>query len=72
MSNYPFCTGCEHVKTTMVPGQHGTLVKEPTCPARFNPPEGKWIPRDGTSTHRCPRNEAFIQLLKQGDERRLR
>jgi hypothetical protein len=72
MSNYHFCTDCEHIKTKMVPGQHGTPVKESTCPARFNPLEGKWIPKDGTNPHQCPRNEAFIQLLKQGDERRLR
>jgi hypothetical protein len=72
MSNYHFCIDCEHIKTTMVMGPRGTLLKELSCPARFNPMEGKWIPTDGTNPHRCPRNENYMILLKQGDERRLR
>jgi hypothetical protein len=72
MSTYHFCIDCEHIKTKMVPGPSGTTVKELSCPARFNPMEGKWIPKDGMNPHLCPRSENYIQLLKQGDERRLR
>jgi len=72
MSIYHFCTNCEHIKTKMVPGPHVTMVKEVSCPARFNPREGKWIPVDGVNPHECPRNENFMQLEKQSGERRLR
>jgi hypothetical protein len=72
MSKYHFCLDCEHIKTRMVPGRQGTTVEESSCPARFNPMEGKWIPTDGTNPHLCPRNENYMNLLKQGDERRLR
>jgi hypothetical protein len=72
MSKYHFCIDCEYIKIKMIPGPHGTPVKESSCPARFNPMEGRWIPKDGTNPHLCPRNENYITLLKQGDERRLR
>ena len=72
MSNYHFCTDCEHIKIRMVPGLKGLAVKELSCPARFNPREGKWIPSEGVNPHECPRNENFIRIQKQGDERRLR
>ena len=71
MSSYHFCIDCEYIKFKMVPGLRAP-VKELSCPARFNPREGKWIPKDGTNPHECPRNEKFMQLQKQGDERRLR
>lgn len=72
MSNHYFCTDCEFIKTTMVPGLQVTLIKEFSCPARFNPREGKWIPEDGVNPHECPRNEDFMQLQKQSYARRLR
>ncbi|MFA4860042.1 MAG: hypothetical protein WC598_04730 [Methanoregula sp.] len=56
----------------MVPGVQGSAVKEMSCPARFNPREGKWIPAHGVNPHECPRNENFMRLQKQADERRLR
>jgi hypothetical protein len=72
MSNYNFCRDCEQIITRMVSGLHGTMVKELSCPARFNPREGKWIPTDGINPHECPRNEDFMRILKQNDDRRLR
>jgi hypothetical protein len=72
MSNYHFCIDCQYIRIRMVAGLHGTPVQELSCPARFNPLEGKWILEDGPNPHLCPRNENYIQLLKQGDERRLR
>jgi hypothetical protein len=72
MSNYYFCTDCEYIKIKMVPGVSGSTVKELSCPARFNPREGKWIPINGVNPHECPRNERFMEIQKQADERRLR
>lgn len=72
MSNYHFCIDCEYIRTRMVPGVGGLTVKEITCPARFNPREGKWISIKGVNPHECPRNERFMQIQKQADERRLR
>ena len=72
MSNYHFCIDCEHIKTKIVSGIHELKVKELSCPARFNPREGKWIPMDGVNPHECPRNESFMRIQKQSDERRLR
>jgi hypothetical protein len=72
MSNYHFCNDCEHIRTRMVPGLNGLAVKEQSCPARFNPREGKWILLDGVNPHECPRNEKFMQIQKQAEERRLR
>jgi hypothetical protein len=72
MSNYHFCIDCEHIKTRMFSGLHGTAVKELSCPARFNPREGKWVPGEGVNPHECPRNENFMRIQKQGEERRLR
>jgi hypothetical protein len=48
------------------------MVKELSCPARFDPMEGKWIPKDGVNPHECPRNENFMQIQKQSGERKLR
>jgi len=72
MSNYHFCTDCEYIKTRMVPGLNGSNVKEMSCPARFNPREGKYLPVHGVNPHECPRNEKFMEIQKQVDERRLR
>jgi hypothetical protein len=72
MSSYHFCRDCEYIKIRMVPGLNGPAVKELSCPARFNPREGKWITGDGVNPHECPRNENFIRIQKQSDERRLR
>ena len=72
MSIYHFCTNCEHIKTRIIPGLHEPMAKEVSCPARFNPREGKWIPSDGVNPHECPRNENFMQLEKQRADRRLR
>lgn len=72
MSIYHFCIDCEQIRTTMVSGPHGTMFKELSCPARFNPMEGKWIPADGINPHECPRNENFMRIQKQNDDRRLR
>jgi hypothetical protein len=72
MSNYHFCRDCEYIKIMMVPGLNGSAVKEMSCPARFNPWEGKWIPVNEVNPHECPRNENFMRIQKQADERRLR
>ena len=72
MSKYHFCEDCEHIKIKMVSGLNVPTVKELSCPARFNPREGKWTPMDGMNPHECPRNENFLQLQKQNGERRLR
>ena len=72
MSNYNFCLNCEQIKTTMVSGLNGTMVKELSCPARFNPMEAKWILKDGKNPHECPRNENFMQIQNQNSDRRLR
>jgi len=72
MSNYYFCTDCEYIKTRMIPGPNGSPVKEMSCPARFNPREGKWLLINGVNPHECPRNERFMQIQKQADERGLR
>ena len=72
MSTYHFCLDCEHIRIKVVPGLNVPMVKELSCPARFNPREGKWISKDGINPHECPRNEHFMQLQKQSSERRLR
>jgi len=72
MSLYHFCSGCEYIKIKMVPGLDVPMVQELSCPARFNPMEGKWILKDGVNPHECPRNENFLQIQKQSGERRLR
>ncbi len=72
MGNYHFCRDCEYVKTRMVAGLNGATVKELSCPARFNPREGKWLPVNGVNPHECPRNENFMRIQKQSDERQLR
>ncbi|MDD1698701.1 MAG: hypothetical protein LUQ36_10070 [Methanoregula sp.] len=72
MSVYHFCTGCEYIKTKIVSGHHGPTLEELSCPARFNPREGKWLPKDGVNPHECPRNENFMHLQKQSGERKLR
>ena len=72
MSVYHFCTDCEYIKTNLVSGHHGPAYKEMSCPARFNPREGKWLLKDGVNTHECPRNENFLKLQKQSCERRIR
>ncbi len=72
MGNYHFCNDCEHIKIRMVPGINGSAVKELSCPARFNPREGKWLPVNGVNPHECPRNVNFMRIQKQADERRLR
>lgn len=72
MSEYQFCVDCEHIRTKMVLGLNGLMVKELSCPARFNPREGKWVPKDGKNPHECPRNESFIILQKQSGGRKLR
>ncbi len=71
MGNYHFCIDCEHIRRKRVSGQ-GSMVEELSCPARFNPLEGKWPLTDGKNPHECPRNENFIQLQKQSSGRRLR
>ena len=72
MSKYYFCTDCEYIKTKMVPGLGVPMVKEMSCPARFNPMERKWIPIDGVNPHECPRNENFMHIQNQNGERKLR
>jgi hypothetical protein len=72
MGKYHFCIDCEYIKIRMVSGLHGSTVKELSCPARFNPMEGKWILTEGTNPYECPRNEIFMQLQKQSSERLLR
>jgi len=56
----------------MVPGLKASMVKELSCPARFNPEEGKWLPNEGKNPHECPRNESYIILQKQSGGRKLR
>jgi hypothetical protein len=72
MSIYHFCVDCEYIKIKMVPGLNVPMVQELSCPARFNPMEGKWIPKNGMNPHECPLNENFMQIQKQSGERRLR
>jgi len=72
MSKYNFCRDCELIVTRMVSGIHGTMVKEVSCPARFNPMEGKWILTEGINPHECPRHEGFMRIQNQNEERRLR
>jgi hypothetical protein len=56
----------------MVPGLQEKSVKELSCPARFNPREGKWIAEEGKNPHECPRNANFMQLQKQAGDRKHR
>lgn len=72
MGEYHFCTDCEHIKIKVVPGIQEKTVKELSCPARFNPREGKWISGEGINPHECPRNAIFMQLQKQAGDRRQR
>ena len=72
MSIYHFCADGEYIKIMSVTGLNTPVVQELSCPARFNPREGKWIPTDGVNPHECPRNEDFLQIQKQSGERRLR
>jgi hypothetical protein len=72
VGEYHFCTDCEHIKIKMVPGQEEKPVKELSCPARFNPREGKWILEEGKNPHECPRNANFMQLQKQAGDRKHR
>ena len=72
MGKYYFCLDCEHIKIKMVSGINGSTVKELSCPARFNPMEGKWILEDGKNPYECPRNEHFMELQKQSGDRLLR
>ena len=72
MSEYHFCTDCEFIKIRKVAGLHVKTVEEMSCPARFNPREGKWLPVDGKNPHECPRNENFMKIQKQAGERKLR
>lgn len=72
MGNYHFCMDCEFIKIKKVPGVGGKAVEERSCPARFNPREGKWMPVNGVNPHECPRNENFMKIQKQADDRRHR
>jgi hypothetical protein len=72
MNKYHFCIDCEHIKVRMVSGYLVPAVQELSCPARFNPMEGKWIPTDGKNPNECPRHENFMQIQHQAGERRLR
>jgi hypothetical protein len=72
MSVYYFCTGCEYIKIGVVPGSKTSTAGERSCPARFNPREGKWPSTDGVNPHECPRNEQFMALQKQSGDRKLR
>jgi hypothetical protein len=56
----------------MAPGIGVPMVKEMSCPARFNPMEMKWLPIDGVNPHECPRNENFMHIQNQNGERKLR
>jgi|ADurb_Total_1113_FD_contig_101_15768_length_1096_multi_2_in_0_out_0_1 hypothetical protein len=72
MSIHSFCRDCEHKITRMVPGIHSPIVEEVSCPARFNPMEGKWNPEQGVNPYECPRNQQFIQLLQRQNTRSSR
>lgn len=72
MSIHSFCMDCEHIITRMVPGIHSPLVEEVSCPARFNPREGKWNPEHGVNLYECPRNPQFMQLLQRRNARSSR
>jgi hypothetical protein len=72
MSVYYFCTGCEYIKIGVVPGSKTSTAGGWSCPARFNPREGKWPSTDGVNPHECPRNEQFMALQKQSGDRKLR
>ncbi len=72
MSTYHFCTGCEYIKTRTAQGPNTAKSGEWSCPARFNPREGKWPLTDGVNPHECPRNEQFMALQKQSGARKLR
>jgi len=72
MSTYHFCTGCEYIKTRTAQGPNTAKSGEWSCPARFNPREGKWTLTDGVNPHECPRNEQFMALQKQSGNRKLR
>jgi len=72
MSIYSFCRDCEHIITRMVPGINSPLVEEVSCPARFNPREGKWKPEHGVNPYECPRNQQFMQLMQSRHARSSR
>jgi hypothetical protein len=69
MSIHSFCRDCEHIMTRRVPGIHSPLVEEVSCPARFNPMEGKWNPENGVNPYECPRNQQFMQILQRRNAR---
>lgn len=69
MSIHSFCRDCEHIITRMVPGIHAPLVEEVSCPARFNPREGKWNPEHGVNPYECPRNQQFMQISQHRNAR---
>jgi hypothetical protein len=64
MVHYHFCTDCEYIKKKMVTGLKRSAVKEMSCPARFNPREGKWMPVTGANPHKCPRNENVTRIYR--------
>jgi hypothetical protein len=72
MSTYHFCTGCEYIKIRTGPRPVTSTESEWSCPARFNPREGKWPAADGTNPHECPRNVQFMILQKQSSDRKTR
>lgn len=71
MNSCHFCTGCEYIRTRMFSGHQGKEVKEVSCPAQFNPRQGKWSPEKGKNPHECPRNEMFVQAGKRNNEQGL-
>jgi len=72
MSIHSFCRDCEHIITRMVPGIHSPFVEAVSCPARFNPMEGKWNPEQGVNPYECPRNQQFMQLMQRRNARSSR
>jgi hypothetical protein len=54
----------EYITTRRVPGLSIPMVHELSCPARFNPMERKWTPKDGVNPHECPLSENFMHLLE--------
>lgn len=71
MSPRRFCTGCVYITTRLFSGYNGQDVPVVSCPAQFNPREKKWDPKEGMNPHECPRNEKFLQILKQDSENSL-
>jgi hypothetical protein len=71
MSPRRFCAGCVYITARLFSGHNGQEVNEVSCPAQFNPREAKWGPKEGMNPHECPRNEKFLQILKQDGESSL-